>query len=128
MEWLYGASENSNMEVDIGYIPQVSAPWSLPARKAGLLCEAVAGPPSLAEGVPSWRGASGRCRVQDGAPGTCFCTRNPTSATALRQLPAGKEPWLDPGLASLGLRFPTSAMNGVSLRVSRGPLRILAHL
>lgn len=24
MEWLYGASENSNMEVDIGYIPQVS--------------------------------------------------------------------------------------------------------
>lgn len=25
MEWLYGASESSNMEVDIGYIPQVSA-------------------------------------------------------------------------------------------------------
>lgn len=24
MEWLYGASESSNMEVDIGYIPQVS--------------------------------------------------------------------------------------------------------
>lgn len=25
MEWLYGASEGSNMEVDIGYIPQVGA-------------------------------------------------------------------------------------------------------
>lgn len=24
MEWLYGASESSSMEVDIGYIPQVS--------------------------------------------------------------------------------------------------------
>lgn len=24
MEWLYGASETSNMEVDIGYIPQVN--------------------------------------------------------------------------------------------------------
>ena len=23
MEWLYGASESSNMEVDIGYLPQV---------------------------------------------------------------------------------------------------------
>lgn len=26
MEWLYGASESSNMEVDIGYLPQVCAP------------------------------------------------------------------------------------------------------
>lgn len=25
MEWLYGASEGSNMEVDIGYLPQVCA-------------------------------------------------------------------------------------------------------
>lgn len=25
MEWLYGASESSNMEVDIGYLPQVRA-------------------------------------------------------------------------------------------------------
>lgn len=25
MEWLYGASESSNMEVDIGYLPQVCA-------------------------------------------------------------------------------------------------------
>lgn len=24
MEWLYGASETSNMEVDIGYVPQVN--------------------------------------------------------------------------------------------------------
>ena len=31
MEWLYGASENSNMEVDIGYIPQVST-WLVPTR------------------------------------------------------------------------------------------------
>lgn len=23
MEWMYGASESSNMEVDIGYLPQV---------------------------------------------------------------------------------------------------------
>lgn len=34
MEWLYGASENSNMEVDIGYLPQVrlQAPVSLLKR------------------------------------------------------------------------------------------------
>lgn len=25
MEWLYGASESSNMEVDIGYLPQVGS-------------------------------------------------------------------------------------------------------
>jgi hypothetical protein len=25
MEWLYGASESSGMEVDIGYIPQVNS-------------------------------------------------------------------------------------------------------
>lgn len=30
MEWLYGASETSNMEVDIGYIPQVNAQGPLP--------------------------------------------------------------------------------------------------
>lgn len=27
MEWLYGASESSNMEVDIGYLPQVQLQW-----------------------------------------------------------------------------------------------------
>lgn len=37
MEWLYGASENSNMEVDIGYIPQVSAPLALPGEGGQLL-------------------------------------------------------------------------------------------
>lgn len=30
MEWLYGASETSNMEVDIGYVPQVNTQVSLP--------------------------------------------------------------------------------------------------
>lgn len=30
MEWLYGASETSNMEVDIGYIPQVNTQVPLP--------------------------------------------------------------------------------------------------
>lgn len=29
MEWLYGASESSNMEVDIGYLPQVGLSPSL---------------------------------------------------------------------------------------------------
>lgn len=36
MEWLYGASESSNMEVDIGYIPQVSTQRALTqVRRAG---------------------------------------------------------------------------------------------
>lgn len=30
MEWLYGASETSNMEVDIGYVPQVNTQVPLP--------------------------------------------------------------------------------------------------
>lgn len=29
MEWLYGASESSNMEVDIGYLPQVQLQWCI---------------------------------------------------------------------------------------------------
>lgn len=36
MEWLYGASESSNMEVDIGYLPQVCALLQLLLR--GLCC------------------------------------------------------------------------------------------
>lgn len=35
MEWLYGASESSNMEVDIGYIPQVSAQMAPPTEEEG---------------------------------------------------------------------------------------------
>lgn len=48
MEWLYGASESSSMEVDIGYIPQVSARVVL----------SLVGRQSSASGGPSWLGAS----------------------------------------------------------------------
>lgn len=48
MEWLYGASETSNMEVDIGYIPQVSTRVPLPKY---IHCKALpwAPPPTSAE-------------------------------------------------------------------------------
>lgn len=41
MEWLYGASESSNMEVDIGYLPQVCASPTAPPLELllwGLCC------------------------------------------------------------------------------------------
>lgn len=49
MEWLYGASESSNMEVDIGYIPQVGT-QVVPAQ---------VGSRAWLQGGPSWLGASG---------------------------------------------------------------------
>lgn len=39
MEWLYGASENSNMEVDIGYIPQMELEATGPSIPAVILDE-----------------------------------------------------------------------------------------
>lgn len=39
MEWLYGASESSNMEVDIGYLPQVRLQGSADHRPQDRRCE-----------------------------------------------------------------------------------------
>ncbi|KAF6111305.1 selenoprotein N [Phyllostomus discolor] len=39
MEWLYGASENSNMEVDIGYIPQMELEATGPSIPSVILDE-----------------------------------------------------------------------------------------
>lgn len=39
MEWLYGASESSNMEVDIGYIPQMELEATGPSIPSVILDE-----------------------------------------------------------------------------------------
>lgn len=114
MEWLYGASESSNMEVDIGYIPQVSAQMAPPTEEEGGAQLQGCHQASL----PSWRGDSGKSRMQDRAPGRLSPTvpnagfwEAPRSCTQhlpwpSDSFPQWKAPWVGPGSVPDSLPFP----------------------